>query len=292
MLKSMTGFGKGQAADAGLSLSVEIKSVNQRFCDISVKAPRVLAPFEAQLKKRVGDRVKRGKVDLYINIDAGESCALEASVNRPLAKAYVAALQELMRDYPVSQQIPLELLAAQKDLLLIREAELDQQRLQECLFSALELALDGLEKMRGVEGEATEADLKSRCGQLASLSQQIEAFAPEVVVEWRQKLAQRLEKLTQELGVDPQRIAQEVAVFADRCDISEELIRFRSHLDQFEQLFEADEPVGRKMDFLVQELNRETNTMGSKSNHAELTRLVVELKAELEKIREQVQNVE
>jgi len=292
MLKSMTGFGKGQATDAGLSLSVEIKSVNQRFCDISVKAPRLLAPFEAQLKKRVGDRVKRGKVDLYINIDAGESCALEASINRPLAKAYVAALQELMRDYPVSQQIPLELLAAQKDLLLIREAELDQQRLQQCLLSALELALDGLEEMRGTEGAATEVDLKSRCGQLASLSQQIEAFAPEVVIEWRQKLAQRLEKLTQELGVDPQRIAQEVAVFADRCDISEELIRFRSHLDQFEQLFEAEEPVGRKMDFLVQELNRETNTMGSKSNHAELTRLVVELKAELEKIREQVQNVE
>jgi len=292
MLKSMTGFGKGQATGDGLSLSVEIKSVNQRFCDISVKAPRLLAPFEAQLKKRVGEKVNRGKVDLFINIDAGETCALEARINRPLAKAYVDALQELKRDFPVSGEISLEFLAAQKDLLLIREAELDQQLLQDCLFSALELALDGLESMRSAEGRATEADLKSRCRQLTVLAGQIEKLAPEVVVEWRQKLEQRLEKISQELTVDPQRVAQEVAIFADRCDISEELIRFRSHLDQFALLFEADEPVGRKMDFLVQELNRETNTMGSKSNHPELTRLVVELKAELEKIREQVQNIE
>lgn len=292
MLKSMTGFGKGQAAESGLSLSVEIKSVNHRFCDISVKAPRTLAGFEAAVKKRVGERLKRGKIDLFINIEAGESCSLEARINRPLAKAYIEALQELKQDFPVSGEIPLEFLAAQKDLLLIREAELDQELLQNCLFGALEQALAGLEGMRNAEGQATEADLRARCRQLEALAARIEQHAPEVVVEWRQKLEQRLEKLSQDMNLDPQRVAQEVAIFADRCDISEELIRFRSHLDQFDLLFKADEPVGRKMDFLVQELNRETNTMGSKSNHAELTRLVVELKAELEKIREQVQNVE
>lgn len=292
MLKSMTGYGKGMAVQEGLSLSVEIRSVNHRFCDINVKSPRALAPFEAEVRKIVGERLRRGKIDLFVNFEAGEAAALQASLNRPLATALVKAAQELRDEFPVSGEIPLEWLASQKDLILIREAELDADRLRTGLFQALEGALTGMHAMRCTEGEATSLDLAQRLGALLGLLEKIELRAPALAGEWRQKLEARLEKLTPGLAVDPQRIAQEVALFADRCDISEELTRFRSHLAQLEKLFSLDEPVGRKMDFLVQELNREANTMGSKSNDADLTSLVVDIKAELEKIREQIQNVE
>ena len=292
MIKSMTGFGKGQASSEELALSVEIKTVNHRFCDITIKAPRVVSPFEPQLKQRICEVIGRGKVDVFINFGGGATSAIKAVLNRPLAEAYVTVFQELLKDFPVREGIPLELLAAQKDLIQIQDAEPDERKLREVLFTAVDSALDGLNAMRCREGQATAEDLQKRLAALAGLLGRIEELAPEVPREWRLKLAQRLEKYAPEISYDPQRLDQELAVFADRCDVSEEISRFRSHLAQFELLFSSPEPVGRKMDFLVQELNREVNTIGSKSNHADLTCLVVDLKAELEKIREQVQNVE
>ena len=194
--------------------------------------------------------------------------------------------------YHLSGDIPLSLLVAQKDVVTLKEANLDEDLVRETLHQTLEKAIDAVEAMRLKEGEALQQDIQERLNEMESLLEVIEERAPLVVEEWQQKLQQRLERLQGDVETDPQRVAQEVAVFADRCDISEEVVRFKSHLAQFRQLFEKEDAVGRQMDFLIQELNRETNTMGSKSNDAELTRQVVAIKAELEKIREQVQNIE
>ncbi len=292
MIKSMTGYGKGQAAAEGLALTVEIKSVNHRYVDITVKSPRSFLFLESEIKKRVAERLRRGKVDVFINQDVLTSSLQVPVVNHPLAAAFVKAFDELRSTYGLDGAIPVGLLAGQKDVLVVREGELDEALIRSCLDAALQRALDAIEGMRGNEGAATLTDMENRLAVAEGLLAEVETRAPQVPLEWQAKLTERLGRLNSEVAADPQRLAQEVAVFADRCDISEEIVRFRSHLQQFRQLFRQEEPVGRQLDFLVQELNREVNTMGSKSNDADLTRLVVSLKAELEKVREQVQNVE
>lgn len=292
MIKSMTGYGKGQGTDAGMTLSVEIKSVNHRYGDISVKAPRTLLCLEAEVKKRVGERLKRGKVDVFIGQEfSGASLAVPA-LNLPLATSYVELFRELRAALDLEGEIPLSLVAAQKDVVVVREEDLAVDSARRCLEQAIDQALEVLEGMRQTEGEATCRDIEARLGLVEEFLARVEKRAPQVPGEWQAKLAERLERLGGELAGDPQRVAQEVAIFADRCDISEEITRFKSHLEQFRLLLEGTDPVGRQLDFLLQELNREANTMGSKSNDAELTRQVVALKAELEKIREQVQNIE
>jgi uncharacterized protein (TIGR00255 family) len=292
MIKSMTGYGKGQASAEGLSLTVEIKSVNHRYADITVKSPRSLLFLENEIKKRVGERLRRGKIDVFINQDVLTSSLQVPVVNHPLAAAYAKVFDELRSSYGLDGGIPLGLLAGQKDVLVVREGELDEALVRGCLDSALQRALDAIEGMRAAEGAATLTDMENRLAVAEGLLAEVEQRAPAVPLEWQAKLAERLARLNGDVAADPQRLAQELAVFADRCDISEETVRFRSHLQQFRQLFRQEEAVGRQLDFLVQELNREVNTMGSKSNDADLTRLVVGLKAELEKVREQVQNVE
>ena len=291
MIKSMTGYGRGQAQVDGLSFSVEIKAVNHRYGDINVKAPRLLMPLETQIKKQVAKLVKRGKVDVFISQETASQVAAQPVVNKSLADAYMQVFQQLADSYRIAGGVSLELLLAQKDVLTMQDSKLEAQQLSPCLSSALDSALQALLLMRQKEGEATACDIRQRLDLLAELLEGIEARAPQVPIEWQQKLKERLDRLGDDAG-DPQRVAQEIAIFADRCDISEEVTRFKSHLDQFRGLLAQDEPVGRQMDFLVQELNREANTMGSKSNDAELTRQVVLLKSELEKIREQVQNIE
>ena len=292
MIKSMTGYGKGQGDGEGATLTVEIKSVNHRYGDVTVKAPRFLLPLESEIKKKVSARLKRGKIDVFINQEFSTGAAALPTLNRPLAAAYVALFAEMRDAFGLEGTIPLSLLCAQKDVVVLKEGALAEDQVRRCLEHGLEQALDALETMRLAEGEATCRDLEGRLAQLEEWVTQIEVRAPQVASEWQGKLQERLAKLNQDLAYDPQRVAQEVALFADRCDISEEITRFRSHLCQFRGLLEATEPVGRQFDFLVQELNRETNTMGSKSNDVELTRQVVAIKAELEKIREQVQNIE
>jgi uncharacterized protein (TIGR00255 family) len=292
MIVSMTGYGKGQAEVEGTSLSVEIKTVNHRYGDVTIKSPRFLFPYENDIKKRVGEVLKRGKIDVFISQDSSSLKGMVPALNRPLAAAYVNIFKEMHSTLGLSGDIPMALLAAQKDVITIREGELDESVLQACLTQALSQALDAVRQMRCAEGEATLVDMRGRVDLLEEMLVGVEARAPQVASEWRDKLETRLAKLQKDFDYDPQRVAQELAIFADRCDISEELTRFKSHLMQFRGLFVQAEPVGRQMDFLVQELNREVNTMGSKSNDAELTRVVVGMKAELEKIREQVQNIE
>lgn len=292
MINSMTGYGKGEAQADSVTLSVEIKTVNHRYADITVKLPRALMMLENEIRRQVGQVLKRGKIDVFVNFgQSGESVVVPV-LNQPLAHAYHDLFTHMRNELGLSGGVTLEMIVSQKDVIQLREAESSAEALQGCLLDALERALGQVAVMRRNEGEATATDLRERLVQLASLLEGVEQRAPLIPQEWQSKLMERLARLQQGFEWDPQRVAQEVAVYADRCDISEELTRFRSHLAQFYGLFEDAEPVGRRMDFLVQELNREVNTMGSKSNDAELTKTVVAMKAELEKIREQVQNIE
>ncbi len=291
MIKSMTGYGRGDSKREDLHFSVEIKAVNHRYCDVNIKAPRLLSALEPELKKRVQGHLKRGKIDVYISQDNSSRLTAVPVVAEDLALAYMKAFGRLQELSGLSGSVSVEFLAAQKDVLQVQDAELSMDDVRTCLFEALDHALEAISVMRKCEGEATAVDIQDRLSSLGEILAAIEEVAPRVPLEWQEKLNERLAKL-QDNGGDPQRIAQEIAIFADRCDISEEITRFKSHLQQFTELLQGDEPVGRQMDFLVQELNREANTMGSKSNDAVLTRQVVALKSELEKIREQVQNIE
>lgn len=294
MIKSMTGFGKGTAVMAGATLTVEIKAVNHRFCDVTVKCPRSLMPWEGDARKRVGERLKRGKVDVYVTIDYLSGGSAVPTVNRPLAEAYHQALLELRDTFNLEGGIPLALLASQRDVLTMQEETVAEEDLRRSFDVALGQALERIEAMRLAEGAATCADISGRVQAMEELLAIIAERAPQVPREWQGKLQERIARLVQEGTVDPQRLAQEVALFADRCDISEELARFRSHLVQLRGILAgegSEDGVGRQLDFLVQEFNREANTMGSKSNDADLTRAVVALKSELEKIREQLQNL-
>ena len=292
MLKSMTGYGKGEAKSDGFSVSVEIRTVNHRFCDISIKAPRFLMPLENEIRKKVSSEVNRGKIDLFFQIDQDGDSGGGPEINHSAAESYMKIFREMSERYGLSSDIPLEFLASQKDVIATKELSVDDSDIPKLTIQALSEALDTLQVMRLKEGEAMRLDVDSRLKQLRQLLVDVSEKAPGIVQEWQGKLRERLSRLPDDVSVDPQRIAQEIAIFADRCDISEELTRFASHLDQYEALLSVAEPVGRKMDFIAQELNREANTMGSKSNNADLTQTVVAIKAELEKIREQIQNLE
>jgi uncharacterized protein (TIGR00255 family) len=292
MLKSMTGYGMGQASSDSVSLTVEIRSVNHRYSDVSIKSPRALMSLESDLKKRVTARLARGKIDVFINQEYAAGASALPTINRPLAAAYVELFERMRTSFAIDSGISLALLTSQKDVIVLKESELAKEEIAPLAFTAIEGALDALEGMRQKEGEALCLDIEGRLAEVERLLSRVEERAPQVPLEWQGRLKERLGRLQRDFEYDPQRVAQEIALFADRSDISEEIVRFHSHLRQFRDLQVAAEPVGRQMDFLVQELNREVNTMGSKSNDAEMTRLVVTIKAELEKIREQVQNVE
>ncbi len=292
MLNSMTGYGKGETKLDNLTVTVEIKAVNHRYADITVKLPRSCMAYENEIKKQVSQLLKRGKIDVFVNYELDAAAQSMPVVNRELAGAYHQLFLMMQHDLGVTGPVPLEYIASQKDVLQVKETELDEAALGEALRQAVTVALDNHLAMRRAEGEETRKDMAERLDAAETLLVQVEARAPQVPAEWQTRLTERLARLQQNVEWDPQRVAQEIAVFCDRCDISEEITRFRSHLVQFRALFADDEPVGRRMDFIVQEMNREVNTMGSKSNDVELTRCVVALKAELEKVREQVQNVE
>lgn len=291
-MNSMTGYGKGEVLRDGMTLVVEIKSVNHRYADVSVKLPRSFFAYENELRKRIGQTLKRGKIDVYVNYElAGEVLAVPR-YNRELARAYNDLFHIMQRELSLSGTITTELIAGQKDVVQLGEAQLDDQLLHLSLLEALDAAIEQLTGMRRAEGQDTRRDIEERLTVAAELLEQIVERAPRVPGEWQQRLKERLARHAEGVEWDDQRVAQELALFADRCDISEEIARFKSHMNQFRELLAETEPVGRRLDFLVQELNREVNTMGSKSNDAELTGLVVSLKAEFEKVREQIQNVE
>lgn len=292
MIKSMTGYGKAVTETEQGRTIVELRAVNHRYGEISVKLPRNLIAFETDVRKLVGNRLKRGKIDVFVQREEHGAVTAQPQVNLPLARAYRDAFGQLRSELGLPDQVTLQLILAQRDVLVAGEVGEDEELLREEVLRTIGAALDALETMRAREGEALLVDLVARRATLARLIERVAERAPAVVSEYADRLRERLAQLLGGSGVDETRFVQEVAIMADRSDVTEELVRFRSHLVQLDDTLALAEPIGRKLDFLMQELNREVNTIGSKANDAEMAALVVELKAELEKIREQVQNIE
>lgn len=290
----MTGFGAGRAQVEGEELSVELRSVNHKFLEVKARLPREVSPLESGLLKQLKDRLARGAVDLVVRRVSAGATAQVPQVDVELAREHGRALRELADALGLAAT-PAELLrhvASQPGVLRMEERHVDVAALERAVGEALELAIEALLQMRATEGSALRADLEARLLRVATWVDELSALAPQAVEEHHQRLIQRVADLTKGTQVDPQRLAQEVALFAERTDVAEELTRLASHLEQLRTLLDAPEPAGRRMDFLVQEMHREVNTTGSKSQHPGISNLVVAMKAELERIREQVQNVE
>jgi uncharacterized protein (TIGR00255 family) len=292
MLRSMTGFGAGRAQVGEEEVSVELRSVNHKFSEVKARLPREFTALEASLVKRVKERLARGAVDLTVRRVSASASGTAPTVDVALAREYLRAYRELAAQLQLPESVGLAQVAAQPGVLRLEERAVDLASAEEATRRALETALDALVEMRHQEGVALRADLEARLAQVATWVQEVEALSPRSVEAYRDRLAERVAELGRGAPVDPQRLAQEVLLFAERTDVAEEMTRLRSHLEQFRALLDSEEPAGRRMDFLVQEMHREVNTTGSKSQHPDISARVVSLKAELERVREQVQNVE
>ena len=292
MIKSMTGYGSAKGSSGKLEISIELKSVNSRYLDCTIKMPRVFNSFEESLKSAVQRYISRGKVDVYVTIDSSKADDVEIKINRPLAEAYVSALRALTEEYGLSGAYSAMELSRFPDVLQAEKREADPDRLCSDICSILEQALESFNEMRASEGDKLYNDVKERLDEIERLTAHAEEVSPRCVAEYRNKLETRMREVLQTANIDEQRIVLEAAIFADRVAINEETVRLRSHIKQLRELMEGHEPVGRKIDFLVQEFNREANTIGSKGNDADMARITIDLKAEIEKIREQAQNIE
>lgn len=292
MVKSMTGYGSSAGVSDKLEISIELRSVNNRYLDCNIRIPRVYTAFEDALKSLVQQYISRGKVDIYINIDSSKSDDIIISVNEPLADAYMSALRSISARYGISDDVSAITLSRYPDVLTVEKKEADAEKLEHDICSILREALEKFNAMRCTEGEKLYKDVLSHIDRIESLVSVIEDRSPETVNEYRQRLESRLREVLESKNIDENRIIMEAAIFADKVAVNEETVRLRSHISQFRSIITADEPIGRKLDFLIQEFNREANTIGSKSNDAEMAKTVVDIKAEIEKIREQIQNIE
>lgn len=289
---SMTGFGKGTFALNGRELTVELKSVNNRFLDISMRLPRVLSPLEDTFRHALQDRLSRGHVDVYVNYRNQREDARSVRIDAQLLGAYLTCARTAARELSITDDLTLSKALTLPDVTEIVPAEEDQEALQQLGKTAVDLAIDALLAMRRGEGSRLKKDLTARMDTMEGYAAAIEKRAPGVAEDYRVRLTERVNEMLGETEVDRSRLATEIALFADKAAIDEEIVRLKSHLLHFRELLEAEEPVGRKMDFLIQEMNRECNTIGSKANDAALTDLVLLCKAEIEKLREQIQNIE
>ena len=292
-MKSMTGYGRGESRQYDRKFVVEIKSVNHRYNDVTVKMPRAMLMYEDAVKKVVGTRVFRGKTDVFVNFESFSDDDVSITFNQPLADAYVQTVEQIRERYNLDQPIRLDLIAKFPDIITV-DKKLDPDsgdKIWACLETALNEALDNFVSMRSVEGEHLKDDIAEKLVGIKATVEKIEKRAPMVAEDYRQRLLARLAEI-KELNVDEARIITEVTIFADKACIDEEITRLYSHIEQMKSIICETQPVGRKLDFLVQEMNREVNTIGSKSNDLEITNCAVELKSEIEKIREQVQNIE
>ncbi len=293
MIKSMTGFGKGESVTPNGVFTAEIRSVNHRYCEISVRMPRIFYLFENDVKRLASSVLKRGKIDISVQWDEKSAVNSVPVLDMDLARGYYDAYNRLSKELNLPQDAPLSLIMTQKGVIKeMSSGTFDENELLPQILEAVQVAVNALDAMRLREGGALADDLIGRRKQIADWSSQIGDRTPLAVSEYRQKLKARLDQLLEGAEIDDSRLAQEVALLADRCDITEELVRLASHFNQFDEALKISEPVGRKLDFMMQEMNREVNTIGSKSNDAFITSLVIQIKAEMEKMREQVQNIE
>ena len=289
---SMTGYGKGVASRDGRTLTVELKSVNHRFLDVSMRLPRSLSFLEDTFRSELAAGLSRGHVDVYLNYSNTREDAKSIRINGAFISAYVAAARKANEQVGLRDDLTLSSCLRLPDVVEITEGDEDTAAVTELAREAVRDAILGLRQMRLLEGERLKQDFSARAETILSLTEEIAKRAPSVVEEYREKLNARIEQLLGAVEVDRARLATEVALFADRAAIDEEIVRLRSHVAQMQLLLSSEEPVGRKLDFVVQEMNREFNTIGSKANDATLTNLVLSGKAEVEKFREQVQNIE
>ena len=294
MVKSMTGFGRCETEINGRAITVEIKSVNHRYFEFSCRVTRGYGFLEDKLKAFVNSRVSRGKIDMFVSVGAADDVPCEVAVNHSLVSGYLTAMKEISDTYGIENDATVVSISRFPDVFTVSKAAVDEEQLTADVLSAAGQALDSFVAMREAEGERMKADILGRAQTILDIVSEIEERSPQTVVEYETRLLDRIRQTLENLSVevDEQRILTEVAVFADKVAVAEETVRLRSHFEQLSEFLERDEPVGRKIDFIIQEMNREANTIGSKVQDAVLAHKVVDIKSEIEKIREQVQNIE
>ena len=292
MVKSMTGYGRAREMRNGRDITVEVRSVNNRYLDCTVKMPRAYIFAEDRMKARAQQAISRGKVDVFVTIDASAADAAVVAVNEPLARGYYDALTRLKTMFDLSGDITPEVLAKFPDVLAVTKAEEDVEAIAADICAVLDDALAAYNAMRAVEGEKLAADVAGRITTIEAVVGKVEERSPQTVAAYRQRLEAKMQEVLQSTTIDESRILTEAAIFADKIAVDEETVRLRSHIAQLQAMLVSGEPVGRKLDFLIQEVNRECNTIGSKCNDLTIAQDVVNMKAEVEKIREQVQNME
>ena len=292
MIKSMTGYGRAQGSFSGGEITVEIKSVNNRYLDCGVKLPRVYSFAEDAVKGLVQRTISRGKVDVFITVNSAGADNMKITLNAPVVEGYLSALKQLARDYDVRDDISVSSLSRFSDVLIMEKQEEDEQEVREALLGVTEQALSAFDEMRSREGQALKQDLLQKADGILELVAQVEARSPVTVAAYRERLTAKMMEVLENSAIDEARIIQEAAIYADKVAVDEETVRLRSHVEQFRAMLSGGGVIGRKLDFLMQEMNREANTIGSKGSDVEQARTVVELKSQLEKIREQIQNIE
>lgn len=294
MIRSMTGFGRAQMMIDSMSITVELRSVNHRYFEFNSRVPRSYGFLEEKLKNFVGSLVARGKVECYVSVENLEDSEVEILVNHSLASSYINALNELAdrNDLTLRDDLVLSTLARNNDIFAIHKQEADEDRIWNAVKTVTEEAVSKFVSMREVEGEKLKNDVLFRAEEILKKVAIIEERSPETVKEYNDKLLARINEFLSDVQVDEQRILTECAIFADKVAVAEETVRLRSHIDQLRQFMGSNEAIGRKIDFLVQEMNREANTIGSKAQDVTIARNVIDIKAEIEKIREQIQNIE
>ena len=288
----MTGYGRAVETFENKEITVEIRSVNNRYLDCSVKLPRLFSYVEDAIKKKVKESISRGKVDVFVTVNIAAGTDTQITLNRPVLESYLAAMKTIAADYEVKDDISVTALTRFSDIFVVEKQEEDEEQSMKELLSVVDAALEKHTEMRIREGEALEADLRNRAVTILDLVSKVEERSPITVKEYRERLAAKMREVLENTNIDESRILTEAAIFSDKVAVDEETVRLRSHFDQLDSMLKSGGPIGRKLDFLLQEMNRESNTIGSKGNDLEQARTVVDIKAELEKIREQVQNIE
>ena len=292
MVKSMTGYGSSKGTVEGLNITVELKSVNNRYLDANVRLPRSFLFAEELLKAAIQKHISRGKVDMFVSVDSSDAGDMTVKVNEPLLKGYLDALKHISEEHGLPLDVTAYNISRFSDVLSVEKKELDAEAISQGIVEIAEKALDDYDSMRSREGEKLREDVLSRIGIIDSLVKRVEEESPKTVAEYRARLEARMAEVLGTAGIDENRILAEAAIFADHIAVDEETVRLRSHMSQLSAMVNGASPIGRKMDFLIQEFNRETNTIGSKCQNSDIAHIVVDIKSEIEKIREQIQNIE
>ena len=291
MIKSMTGYGRENLSFDKREYQIEIKSVNHRYLDISVKLPRILSYIEETIKKEIASKVKRGKIDVFVTFENNSTEGKQIEINKDLAKIYIEELRDLAKKENISSNIEVTEITKYPDVLTIKNVDDDEKITKEAI-EVVKLATDALIEMRKVEGEKIAEDLLKRINEIEVKIEEISKLSTGLIEDYVVKLEGRIKELLKDQKIDKARLAEEVVIYADKCSVEEEITRLKSHISQFKNMLKSNESCGKKLDFIIQEMNRETNTIGSKANNLDITNRVIDIKTEIENIREQVQNIE